>query len=143
MRRAPNRQGLALAALIATSAAVAGAAHAEHWTKFADGGNGIEWSYDADYSYKDKQTGRLVVMQAISKPSAGLMPSGPDKGVGSVYAIDCSKKNVIMMGAFKPSTAPFSTINGWRGETPKNLGGPEDTALVSAVCPTIDKAPVK
>ena len=135
------RRALALAALIAVS--TAGSAFAEKWTKFADGANGIEWSYDADYSYKDKQTGRLVVMQAISKPSAGLMPSGPDKGVGSVYAIDCSKKNVILMGAFKPSTAPFQTVNSWRGETPKNLGGTEDVALVAAVCPTIASVPVK
>jgi hypothetical protein len=135
------RRALALAALITLS--TAGSAFAEHWTKFADGANGIEWSYDADYSYKDKQTGRLVVMQAISKPSANLMPSGPDKGVGSVYAIDCAKKNVIMMGAFKPSTAPFQTINGWRGETPKTLGGPEDVALVAAVCPHIGDVPVK
>ena len=135
------RRALALAALITVSAA--GSAFAEHWTKFADGANGIEWSYDADYSYKDKQTGRLVVMQAISKPSANLMPNGPDKGVGSVYAIDCGKKNVILMGAFKPSTAPFSIINGWRSETPKNLGGPEDQALVAAVCPHIGEAPVK
>jgi hypothetical protein len=135
------RRAIALAALIALS--TAGSAFAEHWTKFADGANGIEWSYDADYSYKDKQTGRLVVMQAISKPSAGLMPSGPDKGVGSVYAIDCAKKNVIPMGSFKPSTAPFQTINSWRGETPKTLGGPEDVALVAAVCPHIGDAPVK
>jgi len=135
------RRALALAALMTVS--TAGSALAEHWTKFADGANGIEWSYDADYSYKDKQTGRLVVMQAISKPSAGLMPSGPDKGVGSVYAIDCAKKNVIMMGSFKPSTAPFQTVNSWRGETPKNLGGPEDVALVAAVCPHIDHVPVK
>jgi hypothetical protein len=137
------RRALAFAALIATSAAVATVAHAEHWTKFADGGNGIEWSYDGDYSYKDKQTGRLVVMQAISKPSANLMPNGPDKGVGSVYAIDCAKKNVIPMGSFKPSTAPFTVSNGWRSDTPKKLGGPEDEALVAAVCPTADKAPVK
>lgn len=135
------RRALALAALIAVS--TAGSAFAEHWTKFADGANGIEWSYDADYSYKDKQTGRLVVMQAISKPSAGLMPSGPDKGVGSVYAIDCAKKNVIPMGSFKPSTAPFQTTAGWRAGTPKNLGGPEDVALVGAVCPHIGDVPVK
>jgi hypothetical protein len=135
------RRALALAALIATSA-VAGAAYAEHWTKFADGANGIEWSYDGDYTYKDKQTGRLVVMQAISKPSANLMPAGPDKGVGSVYAIDCAKKNVIMLGSFKPS-APFSIPGDWRSETPKKLGGPEDEALVAAVCPHLDHAPVK
>ena len=139
------RRALTLAVLIATSATLAtvGAARAEHWTKFADGANGIEWSYDGDYSYKDRQTGRLVVMQAISKPSANLMPGGPDKGVGSVYAIDCSKTNVIMMGNFKPSTAPFQIMNSWRGETPKKLGGAEDQALVAAVCPHIGTAPVK
>ena len=136
------RRALALAALIAASA-VAGTAAAEHWTKYADVDGGTAWSYDGDYSYKDKATGRLVVMQAISKPSAGLMPSGPDKGVGSVYAIDCEKKNVIMMGSFKPSTAPFQTAAGWRSETPKKLGGPEDVALVGAVCPHIGDAPVK
>lgn len=137
------RRALALTVLVAASAAVTTVAHAEHWTKFASGSNGIEWSYDGDYSYKDKQTGRLVVMQAISKPSANLMPSGPDKGVGSVYAIDCSKKNVIPMGSFKPSTAPFTVVSNWRSDTPKKLGGPEDEALVAAVCPMADKAPVK
>ena len=81
------RRALALAALIAASAsALAAPAFAEHWTKFADGANGIEWSYDNDYVYKDKLTGRLVVMQAISKPSANLMPSGPPTGVGAVCA---------------------------------------------------------
>ena len=62
---------------------------------------------------------------------------------GSVYAIDCGKKNVIMMGAFKPSTAPFQTVGGWRGETPKKLGGAEDEALLAAVCPGLATAPVK
>jgi hypothetical protein len=134
------RRALALAALIILS--TAGAASAEHWTKFADGANGIEWSYDGDYSYKDKQTGRLVVMQAISKPSANLMPSPPPTGVGSVYAIDCVKKNVIPLGAYKPS-APFEISTSWRSDTPKKLGGPEDEALVAAVCPHIDHVPVK
>ena len=134
------RRALALAALIALS--TAGSAFAEHWTKFADGANGIEWSYDADYSYKDRQTGRLIVMQAISKPSANLMPGGPTKGVGSVYAVDCGKKNIIPMGSYKPS-ATFSIANGWRSETPKKLGGPEDEALLVAVCATAAGAPVK
>jgi hypothetical protein len=134
------RRALALAAFIALS--TAGAAYAEHWTKFADGANGIEWSYDGDYSYKDKQTGRLVVMQAISKPSANLMPSPPPTGVGSVYAIDCAKKNVIPLGAYKPSV-PFAISTSWRSDTPKKLGGPEDEALVAAVCPHIDHVPVK
>jgi hypothetical protein len=134
------RRALALAALIVLSSA--GAAFAEHWTKFADGANGIEWSYDGDYSYKDKQSGRLVVMQAISKPSANLMPSGPPTGVGSIYAIDCSKKNVIPLGSYKPSVT-FAINDAWRQETPKKLGGPEDEALVAAVCPHIDHVPVK
>src|SRR5580692_12347325 len=120
------RRALALAALMAVSAA--GSASAAHWNKFADGANGIEWSYDADYVYKDKLTGRIVVMQAISKPSANLMPSGPPTGVGSVYAMDCEKKNVIMMGSYKPSAA-FEIASSWRSDTPKKLGGPEDEAL--------------
>jgi hypothetical protein len=134
------RRALALAALIAFSAA--GSAFAEHWTKFADGANGIEWSYDADYVYKDKLTGRLVVMQAISKPSANLMPSGPPTGVGSVYALDCQKKNVIVVGAYKPS-ATFAITDAWRSATPKQLGGPEDEALLAAVCAKAASYPTK
>ena len=73
--------------------------------KFANGENGTEWSYDGDYSYKDKQTGRLVVMQAISKPSANIQPGGPGAGVGYVYALDCAKHNLIMVASYKPSAA--------------------------------------
>src|SRR5579859_948073 len=134
------RRALSLAALIAVSST--GAARAENWTKFADGDNGIQWSYDNDYTYKDKQTGRIVVMQSISKPSAGLMPSGPDKGVGYVSALDCEKDNLILITAFKPSK-PFEIPSGWRSDTPKKAGGPEDEALFSAVCPTASHAPVK
>jgi hypothetical protein len=139
------RRALALAALIATSAAAlatAGVANAEHWTKFANGDNGTEWSYDGDYSYKDKETGRIVVMQAISKPSAGLMPSAPPTGVGYVYALDCLKHNVIMITAYKPSK-PFEIPAGWRSDTPKKAGGAEDEALFQAVCPQIGRVPVK
>jgi hypothetical protein len=136
------RRALALAALTAFAVTAAGSAYAAHWTKFADAGNGIEWSYDSDYIYKDKLTGRLVVMQAISKPSANLMPSGPPTGVGSVYAMDCEKKNVIMLGSYKPS-APFAIANDWRSQTPKKLGGPEDEALLAAVCASAGKYPVK
>ena len=134
------RRALALAALIALSSA--GAAFAEHWTKFADGENGTEWSYDGDYSYKDKATGRVVVMQAISKPSTNLMPGGPGKGVGYVYALDCTKKNVILVTAYKPSK-PFEIPAGWRSDTPKNANGAEDVALFAAICPHADHLPVK
>ncbi|WP_372782318.1 hypothetical protein [Phenylobacterium sp.] len=134
------RRALALAALIASS--TAGAAYAEHWTKFVDGANGTEWSYDGDYSYKDKQTGRLVIMQAISKPSASIAPGGPGTGVGNVYALDCAKHNVIVVTSYKPS-APFAIPDNWRGATPKKAGGAEDEALFAAVCPHIDHVPVK
>jgi hypothetical protein len=120
----------------------AGAAYAEHWTKFTNGDNGTEWSYDSDYTYKDRQTGRIVVMQAISKPSANIAPGGPGAGVGYVYALDCAKHNLIMVASYKPS-AQFAIPNDWRANTPKKAGGPEDEALFSAVCPTIATVPVK
>ncbi|WP_041373674.1 hypothetical protein [Phenylobacterium zucineum] len=99
------RRAVTLAAAFALAAA--GGAAAETWTKFADGPNGTEWSYDADYTYKDRQSGRIVVMQAVSKPSANIGPSGPGKpdGVGYVYAIDCAKKNLITVASYKPSVA--------------------------------------
>jgi hypothetical protein len=134
------RRALALAALIAVAAA--GGASAENWKKFANGDNGTEWSYDGDYTYKDKETGRIVVMQAISKPSANLMPGGPDKGVGYVYALDCEKHNLIMVTSYKPSK-PFEIPAGWRSDTPKNANGAEDVALFAAVCPQANSLPVK
>ena len=135
----------ALALVVAASAlAFAGAACAEHWTKYVDETNGTAWSYDADYSYKDSQTGRLVVMQAISKPSANLGPGAPGKadGIGNVYAIDCAKKNVIQMGSYKPNQ-PLEIKSTWRSDTPKKMDGADDTALIAAVCPHIDHVPVK
>lgn len=136
------RRALALAALIAITAA--GTASAETWKKYVDSGNGISWSYDADYAYKDKASGRLVVMQAISKPSANLGPSAPGKpdGVGSVVAIDCQAKNLIVMGAYSPSK-PLDIDNGWRNDAPKKATGAENEALLSAVCPLAGKLPTK
>ena len=135
------RRALALATLLA---AVAGGASAETWTKYVDGANGVQWSYDADYLYKDRQTGRLVVMQAISKPEAKLGPSGPGKpdGVGSVVALDCNKKNMISLGSYKPDT-PLSIKSTWRSDTPKKADGPDNEALLAAVCPHAEHAPVK
>jgi hypothetical protein len=136
------RRAFALAALITVTAA--GAASAETWSKFVDAANGTAWSYDGDYSYKDKQSGRLVVMQAISKPEAKLGPSAPGKpdGVGSVVAIDCAKKNLISMGSYTPSK-PLEIKDNWRSDTPKKAAGPENVALIAAVCPHIDHVPVK
>jgi hypothetical protein len=136
------RRALALAAF--ATAAFAGAASAETWTKYIDVANGTAWSYDADYTYKDKQSGRIVVMQAISKPEAHLGPGAPGKadGVGSVVAIDCAKKNMITLGSYQPSK-PLAIKAEWRQETPKKADGDENEALVAAVCAHADSAPVK
>ncbi|MCR5877867.1 hypothetical protein [Phenylobacterium sp. J367] len=140
------RRVIALAAATAFAAplVLAGAASAETWTKFVDGPNGTQWSYDADYTYKDKASGRVVVMQAVSKPEAKLGPSGPGKpdGVGYVYAIDCGKKNLITVAAYKPSVA-LDIPSGWRAETPKKASGPENEALLAAVCPHAEHVPVR
>lgn len=137
------RRALALAALIAFT--TAGAAYAEHWTKYVDvPANGTAWSYDGDYSYKDRATGRLVIMQAVSKPSANLGPSAPGKpdGVGSVVALDCAKKNLISLSSYSPSK-PLDIKSNWREDTPKKADGVENDALLAAVCPHIDHVPVK
>jgi hypothetical protein len=135
------RRALALATALTL---IAGAASAETWTKYVDGANGTAWSYDGDYSYKDKATGRLVIMQAISKPEAKLGPSAPGKpdGVGSIVALDCAKKNLIMLGSYKPS-APLVINEAWRNETPKKAEGADNAALMAAVCPHVDHVPVK
>ncbi|HEY8615656.1 hypothetical protein [Phenylobacterium sp.] len=135
------RRVLALAAVIAVAAT---SAAAEKWTKFADGPNGTQWSYDSDYTYKDKASGRVVVMQAVSKPASNLGPSGPGKpdGVGYVYAIDCAKKNLITVAAYKPSVA-LEIPAAWRDTAPKKAGGPENEALLAAVCPHAEHVPVR
>lgn len=135
------RRAIALATALTL---IAGAASAETWTKYVDVPNGTAWSYDGDYTYKDKETGRLVVMQAISKPSANLGPSAPGKpdGVGSVVALDCAKKNMILLGSYKPS-APLAINEAWRKETPKKAEGADNAALMAAVCPHVDHVPVK
>ena len=135
------RRVIALAAA-ASALAFAGAAYAEHWTKYVDSDNGASWSYDADYTYKDSQTGRLVIMQAISKGAIGPSAPGKPDGVGSVYAIDCGKKNMIMLANYKPSQ-PLEIKSTWRSDTPKKAEGKENEALLAAVCPHVDHVPVK
>lgn len=125
-------------ALATALSLIAGAAAAETWTKYADGDGGTQWSYDGDYSYKDKQSGRLVVMKSISKPSANIAPGGPDKGVGFVEALDCKAKSSIRVASYKPSTG-LTTDEAWRKQSAKGA----DAALVAAVCPHLDHVPVK
>ena len=134
----------AFALTLVAALTVSGAASAETWTKYVDVANGTAWSFDSDYSYKDRQTGRLIVMQAVSKPSAKLGPAGPGKsdGVGSVVAVDCLKKNLIMVGSYKPS-APLDIKATWRNDAAKKAAGAENEALISAVCAMADKVPMK
>jgi len=129
------RRALALATALTL---IAGAAQAENWVKYANGDNGTEWSYDKDYAYKDKDTGRLVVMKAISKPSANIMPGGPDKGVGFVEAIDCKGNSALKMGSYKPSTG-LTMDDNWRKGKPMAA----DKELAAAVCSLAANAPVK
>ncbi|WP_374469277.1 hypothetical protein [Phenylobacterium sp.] len=135
------RRVIALAAVFAFAAT---AASAEKWTKFVDGQNGTEWSYDSDYTYKDQASGRVVVMQAVSKPASKLGPSGPGKpdGVGHVYAIDCAKKNLITVASYKPSVG-LEIPAGWREATPRKASGPENEALLAAICPHEAHVPVR
>ncbi|MDB5493298.1 MAG: hypothetical protein JWP86_635 [Phenylobacterium sp.] len=136
------RRALALAALIAVTAATA--ASAETWKKYVDADNGTAWSYDADYTYKDRGTGRIVVMQAISKPAANLGPSGPGKadGVGSVVAIDCNARNMIVLGSYTPSK-PLALAPSWRSDAPKKATGSDNEALLKTVCSGVDKIPAR
>ncbi len=131
------RRALALTTLIAVSV-TATAASAETWKKYANGDNGTEWSFDTDYAYKDKDTGRVVVMKAISLPSKNIAPGGPGKGVGFVEAIDCRAGTTLPMGSYKPS-ADLVINADWRKAAPKKA----DPELVSAVCPMASKLPVK
>ena len=135
------RRAIALAAILSLTA---GAASAEAWKKYVDAGNGIEWSYDGDYTYKDRVSGRIVVMQAISKPEAKLGPSGPGKpdGVGSVVAIDCKAKNMISVASYKPNIA-LDIPSNWRESAPKKATGPDNEALMAAVCTNAGDLPVK
>jgi hypothetical protein len=136
------RRAFALAVLIAL--ATVGAASAETWKKYVDADNGTAWSYDADSAYKDRDTGRIVVMQAISKPAANLGPSGPGKpdGVGSVVAIDCNARNMIVMGSYTPSK-PLALAPTWRSDAPKKASGSDNEALVKAVCAGASSYPSK
>lgn len=143
------RRALATAVLPAVIATIAlpGSALAENWKPFgAVSEKGLQWSYDADYSYRDQQSGKVVVMQAIGKVGAEprLGPSGPGKpdGVGSVMALDCRNKTIVSLGGYAPKK-PLELSTTWRtanSSTPKSA---EDLALMEAACAGADSLPVK
>ena len=134
------RRALALA--VTAAFAVAGVAQAETWTKFATMENGATVSYDKDYTYKDRQSGRFVVMQALSKGELGPSAPGKADSVGSVVAIDCQNKNMISMASYRPNV-PLDIKANWRSETPKKATGADNEALVKAVCAEVASVPVR
>ncbi|MDP3854711.1 hypothetical protein [Phenylobacterium sp.] len=135
------RRVIAIAALSVMAAA--SAAQAETWKPYGTpNGKGLQWAIDTDYSYRDVQSGRVVVMQAISKPGAEprLGPSGPGKpdGVGNVVGLDCKGKTVIMIGSYAP-TKPLELSANWRTGNANPPKSAEDRALLAAACAGADQ----
>ena len=133
------RRALALATALTLCA---GAASAETWTKVFTMENGADVNVDTDYTYKDKATGRLVVMQALSKGTTGPSAPGKADSIGSVTAFDCTKKNLITLATYRPNQ-PRDIKQTWRSDTPKKAAGPDNEAVLAAVCPNAANAPVK
>ncbi|WP_293678441.1 hypothetical protein [uncultured Phenylobacterium sp.] len=134
------RRALALA--VTAAFVVTGVAQAETWTKFATMENGTDVSYDKDYTYRDKQSGRLVVMQALSKGNLGPSAPGKADSVGTVVAFDCSSKNMIAIASYRPD-APLEIDERWRSDKPKKVSGSDNEALLKAVCADSSKVPVR
>lgn len=137
------RRMIAIAALCALAAT---AAQAETWKPYAKTANGLEWSYDADYSYRDAQTGKVVVMQAVGKPGAEprMGPSAPGKadGVGFVTALDCSAKTLTSLGGYTPSK-PLALSDAWRKAKGNPAKSAEDQALIAEACQGAEALPQK
>ena len=140
------RRVIALAAL--STLALAAAAHAETWVGYSvvDPAKNIQWSYDSDYSYKDAQSKRVVVLTAVGKvgatPRMGPSAPGAADGVGSVLALDCKAGNLIPMGGYSPSK-PLVISDTWRSTTPKKIADDDYKALLAKACAGADKLPVK
>ena len=132
----------ALALSVTAALVSAGAAHAETWTKIYTSDNGATAYIDTDYTYKDRETYRLVVMWALSSATRGPPPPGKADRVGKVVALDCAKKNLIVIASYRP-TIPPDVNDDWRTETPNLAVGAFNEALIAAVCPTANKAPLK
>ena len=135
------RSAFAIAAF--TVLAAAPAVQAETWKPYsAVSDKGLQWSYDADYSYRDAQTGKVVVLQAIGKPGATprMGPSGPGApdGVGFVYALDCKEKTLLNLGGYSPKK-PLELSTTWRGEKTAPAKSAEDKALLAAACAGADQ----
>ncbi len=139
------RRILVIAALSAV--AVASAASAETWKSYsAVSDKSLQWSYDTDYSYRDAASGMVVVQQAIGKvgasPRMGPSAPGAADGVGSVVAIDCKAKTLMIIGSYSPSK-PLAIADTWRTAKAAKANTADDKALVAAACDVADKLPSK
>jgi hypothetical protein len=139
------RRVLVIAAL--STLALGVSAQAETWKSYsAVAANGVQWSYDADYSYRDAQSKRVVVLTALGKvgatPRVGPSAPGAADGAGSVVALDCKAGNMIFLAGYSPKK-PLAISSKWRGETPKKISGDDDKALVKAVCADTSKLATK
>jgi len=139
------RRVVALCAL--TLLAAGSAAQAETWKAYtAPTDKNLQWSYDADYSYRDAQSKRVVALTAIGKvgatPRMGPSAPGAADGVGSVVALDCKAGNMILIAGYAPSK-PLAINDTWRATTPKKIDSADDKALEQAVCAGADKLPTK
>jgi hypothetical protein len=131
MRRAPAIAALSVLALALPAVA-------ETWTPYTEPTDkGLQWSFDADYSYRDAASGRIVVMTAIGKvgatPRMGPSAPGAADGVGFIYALDCNSRNLIPMGSYSPRK-PLEIAGDWRGVAPKKADGADDDALMRKIC---------
>lgn len=139
------RRVVTLAAL--SSLALGFSAQAETWKGYsAVSPNSVQWSYDADYSYRDAVSKRVVVLTALGKvganPRVGPSAPGAADGAGSVVALDCKAGNMIFIAGYSPKK-PLAVPSAWRSETPKKVASEDDKALVKAVCADITKLATK
>jgi hypothetical protein len=89
-----------IAIALFSTLATASLAKAETWKGYTEvSASNLQWSYDADYSYRDAKTQRVVVLSAVGKvgasPRMGPSAPGAADGVGSVVALDCKASNMI------------------------------------------------
>lgn len=139
------RRPFALVAM--TALTLASAAQAETFKAYSTiSPKSLQWSYDSDYAYRDARTNRVVVLQAIGKVGATprLGPSGPGApdGVGSVVAIDCKARSIVLLGSYAPSKALVIDEN-WRSTKTKGIEAGDDRDLMTAVCPGAAQLPAK
>jgi hypothetical protein len=139
------RRILVIAALSAVAAA--SAASAETWKPYsAVSKTGLQWSYDADYSYRDAASGKVVIQQAVGKvgasPRVGPSAPGAADGVGNVTAVDCKAKTLVTIGSYAPAK-PLVIADTWRTAKAAKANSADDKALVAAACDGADKLPTK